>query len=88
MTDPASRTLLYLSSSIIVVAMITMAGLGIEEPVSLGRRNGIVAMISLFACGFSTGWGPVPYVITTEVSSLRLRDHTSRIGFTVNVVTK
>jgi putative effector of murein hydrolase LrgA (UPF0299 family) len=88
MTDSASRNLLYLSSSATVVAMIIMAGLGIEEAVSLGLRNGIVGMISLFACGFSTGWGPVPYVITTEVSSLRLRDHTSKIGFTVNVVTK
>lgn len=68
--------------------MMTMGGLGIETPVSLPRRNGIVAMIAVWACGFSSGWGPMAYVITTEVSAARLRDLTSRLGFAVNVITK
>jgi hypothetical protein len=67
--------------------MMTMAGLGINTPVSLAARNGIVSMLAIWACGFSSGWGPLAYVITSEVASARLRDLTTRVGFGVNVVT-
>lgn len=77
-----------MSSCTMVAAMMTMGGLGLEMPVSVPRKNGIVAMISIFVYGFSMGWAPLSYVITTEVSALRLRDLTARVGFTVNVVIK
>lgn len=77
-----------MSSTTMAAAMMTMGSLGIEEPVSAMRRNGIVAMIAVFVCGFSMGWAPLSYVITTEVSALKLRDMTARIGFTTNVVMK
>lgn len=69
-------------------AMITMGSIGIETPVDDARKKGILAMMAIFACGFSMGWAPLGYVITTEISSLRLRDLTSRVGFTTNVVMK
>ncbi|PKS08488.1 hypothetical protein jhhlp_004872 [Lomentospora prolificans] len=80
------RTLLVMSSITMVAGMMTMGALGLETPVTNARKNGIVAMLSVFVCGFSMGWAPLSYVITTEVSALRLRDLTARVGFTVNVV--
>lgn len=77
-----------MSSAVMASAMITMGSLGIEDPISVGRRNGIIAMIAVFVCGFSMGWAPLSYVITTEVSAPKLRDMTARIGFTTNVVIK
>ena len=77
-----------MSSGVMVAAMMTMGSLGIQQPVSLGRRNGIVGMIAVFACGFSLGWAPMSYVVTTEISALRLRDMTSRVAFTTNVAMK
>ncbi|KAL2866516.1 uncharacterized protein BJX67DRAFT_354996 [Aspergillus lucknowensis] len=58
-----------------------MAALGVEKPIKAPRLTGIVAMIVIFALGFASGWRPLAYVVVTEVTSLRLRDHTSRLGF-------
>lgn len=82
------RTLLFMSACTMAAAMMTMGALGLEMPVSVPRKNGIVAMITVFVCGFSMGWGPLTYVLTTELSALRLRDLTARVGFTLNVITK
>lgn len=68
--------------------LITMAGLGIVQPVDEQKTKGIVAMLIIFGVGFATGWGPLTYVVSAEVSSLRLRDLTTRLGFTVNVCFK
>jgi hypothetical protein len=67
--------------------MIAMGALGIQEPVSVARRNGIVGTICIFVSGYSMGWAPMTYILTTELSALRLRDLTSRVGFTTNVCT-
>lgn len=79
---------MIMSSVTMVAGMMTMGALGLESPVTTAKKNGIVAMLSVFVCGFSMGWAPLSYVVTTEVSSLRLRDLTARVGFTVNVVIK
>ncbi|KAM0327191.1 hypothetical protein ACHAQA_006324 [Verticillium albo-atrum] len=80
------RTLLMISSVAMMGCLLSMGGLGIEVPVSTSRMKGIMALISLFGVSFSIGWAPLTYVVATEVSALRLRDHTSRVGFTTNVV--
>ncbi|RGP60773.1 hypothetical protein FSPOR_10454 [Fusarium sporotrichioides] len=80
------RVLLIASSCTMFAAMITMGGLGIESPVDEARKTGVISMMAIFACGFSLGWAPLVYVVTTEVSALRLRDLTSRVGFTTNVI--
>lgn len=71
-----------------LAGLITMACLGIEQPVNEQKTKGIVAMLILFGVGFATGWGPLTYLVTTEVTSMRLRDLTTRLGFTVNVCFK
>jgi hypothetical protein len=65
-----------------------MAGLGLKEPVSVSKEKGIVALIIIFSSGFSSGWGPLTYVVVTEITSPRLRDHASRLGFATNVCLK
>ncbi|KAF4983403.1 hypothetical protein FZEAL_1132 [Fusarium zealandicum] len=79
------RILMIMSSCTMFAAMTTMGGLGLEDPVADDRKKGVLAMMAIFACGFSMGWAPLSYVVTTEVSALRLRDLTSRVGFTANV---
>ncbi|CEN59436.1 hypothetical protein ASPCAL01886 [Aspergillus calidoustus] len=79
------RKLLLFSSCVLIAGLITMASLGVEEPITTPRMKGVVAMIVVFGCGFACGWGPLTYVVVTEVTSLRLRDHTSRLGFAINV---
>ncbi|KAH6652562.1 general substrate transporter [Truncatella angustata] len=80
------RSLLMLSSVAMLGCLFAMGGLGVQSPVSTERKRGIVGMLSLFGVSFATGWGPLTYVVATEVSALRLRDQTARLGFGVNVV--
>lgn len=65
-----------------------MGGLGTASPVTSEMKIGIVSMIAVMAFGFSIGWGPLTYVVSTELPALRLRDKTLRVGFVVNVVLK
>ncbi|KAH7201531.1 hypothetical protein DER44DRAFT_812272 [Fusarium oxysporum] len=86
-TDIIGRRVLMMASSITMfVAMMTMGGLGIVSPVDDSRKKGVISMMAVFASGFGMGWAPLVYVVTTELSALRLRDLTSRVGFTTNVI--
>ncbi|KAJ9416909.1 RGT2-sensor of high external glucose concentration [Fusarium oxysporum] len=86
-TDIVGRRVLMMASSITMfVAMMTMGGLGIVSPVDDSRKKGVISMMAVFASGFGMGWAPLVYVVTTELSALRLRDLTSRVGFTTNVI--
>ncbi|KAK7432538.1 hypothetical protein QQZ08_000745 [Neonectria magnoliae] len=80
------RILMMLSSFVMAAAMMIMGGMGISSPVTTPRKNGIIAMMAIFPFGFAIGWAPLGYVVTTEISALRLRDLTSHVGFTVNVI--
>lgn len=80
--------MLMLSSLFMCTALVTMGGLGVQEPVSTERMKGVIGLMIVFGCSFSLGWAPLTYVVATEVIALRLRDLTSRLGFTVNVVFK
>lgn len=64
----------------------TMGGLGLANPITRSDKIGIISMLGLMGVGFSLGWAPLTYVVTTELPALRLRDHTLRLGFVVNVV--
>ncbi|KAM0257773.1 hypothetical protein ACHAPA_011569 [Fusarium lateritium] len=86
-TDIVGRRVLMMASSVTMfAAMMTMGGLGIVSPVDDSRKKGVISMMAVFASGFAMGWAPLVYVVTTEISALRLRDLTSRVGFTTNVI--
>ncbi|KAL5337947.1 major facilitator superfamily domain-containing protein [Aspergillus crustosus] len=79
------RKLLMVPSVIMMSGLLVMGGLGVDEPVTTPRMKGVIALMVIFGVGFATGWGPLTYVVVTEVTSLRLRDYTSRVGFATNV---
>ncbi|KAL1801703.1 hypothetical protein ACET3X_002045 [Alternaria dauci] len=81
----SSQPMLLAGAAIQTVALMTMGGLGTTSNVTDGHKIGIIAMLGLMTAGFGVGWAPLCYVVTTELPALKLRDHTLRLGFFVNV---
>jgi sugar porter (SP) family MFS transporter len=81
------KPLLLAGAALQFCGLITMGSLGVRSNPSFKEKTGIVAMLSVFGCGFSLGWAPLAYVVTTELPSLHLRDHSQRVASLVNVVT-
>ncbi|KAI9050374.1 hypothetical protein LZ554_005539 [Drepanopeziza brunnea f. sp. 'monogermtubi'] len=81
------RPLLFIGASVQIAAILTEGALGTVAHVTAGHKIGIVSMLVVFSAGFVLAWAPLTYVVTTEVSSLRLRDATQRTASLVNVVT-
>ncbi|KAL1610692.1 hypothetical protein SLS60_002362 [Paraconiothyrium brasiliense] len=87
LTDKVGRRpLLLLGAAIQTAALMTMGGLGTPNKIDYSSKVGIVAMIAVMAVGFGIGWAPLTYVVTSELPAIKLRDHTLRLGFFVNVV--
>lgn len=82
------RIMLLISSFCMCAVLMTLGGLGVESPVDRGRMKGIVGVMCLFGPSFALGWGPMTMVVATEVTSLRLRDKTARLGFFINTLAK
>jgi MFS family permease len=82
------RPMLLAGAAVQTIALMIMGGLGTTPNVSDGQKIGIVAMLALMTAGFSIGWAPLCYVVTTELPALKLRDDTLRLGFFFNVCLK
>ncbi|KAF2170476.1 hypothetical protein M409DRAFT_64209 [Zasmidium cellare ATCC 36951] len=80
------RPFLSAGTLIQAAALFAMAGLGASSTLTDSIKIGIVAVISVSAFGFSIAWGPVTYIVTTELMSVRLRDVTSRVAFLVGFI--
>ncbi|KAJ0345066.1 hypothetical protein KNSL1_008767 [Colletotrichum chrysophilum] len=79
------RKILLLGSFIQAAALFTMAGLGVHTPIPTSYKSGMVGMLLLFGSGFGLGWGPLTYVVVTEIPALRLRDRSQRASSLVNI---
>ncbi|KAL2879605.1 hypothetical protein SGCOL_005216 [Colletotrichum sp. CLE4] len=79
------RKILLVGATVQAVALYTMAGLGVPKPVPNANKSGMVGMLLLFGAGFGLGWGPLTYVVVTEVPALRLRDRSQRVSSLVNI---
>ena len=77
--------MLLISALVQACALFTMAGLGLENPVSFEHKSGEVAMLVVFSAGFLWAWGPLTYVVTTELPALRLRDRSQRVASIMNI---
>jgi hypothetical protein len=87
--DKVGRRVMLMTSSVCMGAVVlTLGCLGIESPVSKPKMKGIVGVMCLFGPSFALGWGPMTMVVATEVTSLRLRDKTARLGFFINTLSK
>lgn len=67
-------------------ALFAMGGLGLGNTKSYSHKAGEVAMLSVFGAAFSFAWGPLTYVVTTELPALRLRDRSQRVASIMNIL--
>jgi SP family sugar:H+ symporter-like MFS transporter len=82
------RTLLLTGASVQLIALLCMGGLGTDPNPSYSIKSAIIAMLYLMSAGFSVGWAPLTYVVTTEIPALKLRDKTQRVASLVNIATQ
>jgi SP family sugar:H+ symporter-like MFS transporter len=68
-----------------MVAIMIVGALGTIDNPGPQVKIAIVAMVTVFGCGFIFAWAPLTYVVTTEVPALRLRDLSQRTASIVNV---
>ncbi|KAJ8111606.1 hypothetical protein OPT61_g5840 [Boeremia exigua] len=79
------RPLLLAGSAIQTCGLLTMGALGTPNTITYPLKIGIVSMLAVMIVGFGIGWAPLTYVVTAELPAIKLRDHTLRLGFFVNV---
>jgi SP family sugar:H+ symporter-like MFS transporter len=84
--DAGPRPLLLIGAFIQFAAIMSVGGLGLIDDPSANVKVAIVALVTVFGCGFIFAWAPLTYVVTTEVPPLRLRDISQRTGSAVNVL--
>jgi MFS family permease len=86
LSDKIGRRKLFIAGAgIQAVALFTMGGLGVASPVTLSESTAIAAMMAIFGAGFGLGWGPLTYVVITELPALSLRDHSQRVSSLTNI---
>lgn len=56
--------------------------------VSASIQIALITFIILFSQSFCIGWAPLSYLVSAEIPSQLLRDHTTRIGFTIGIITQ
>lgn len=81
------RYMLLTGSTIQVAALFAMGGLGLAGSSTYSHKAGEVAMLSVFGAAFSFAWGPMTYIVTTELPALRLRDRSQRVASLTNIIT-
>lgn len=79
--------MLMTGSVVQAAALFAMGGLGLRNTGSYSHKAGEAAMLSVFGAAFSFAWGPLNYVVTTELPALRLRDRSQRVASIVNILT-
>ncbi|KAJ5975134.1 hypothetical protein N7481_008841 [Penicillium waksmanii] len=86
LSDKVGRRKLFIAGAgIQAVALFTMGGLGTASPVTFSESTAIAAMMAIFGAGFGLGWGPLTYVVITELPALSLRDHSQRVSSLTNI---
>ncbi|KAJ5886241.1 uncharacterized protein N7473_008915 [Penicillium subrubescens] len=86
LNDKIGRRKLFIAGGIIqFAALLTMGGLGTANPVTRQESSAIASMVAIFGVGFGLGWGPLTYVVVTELPALSLRDHSQRVSFLTNI---
>lgn len=84
--DKIGRRKLFIVGGVVqVAALLTMGGLGTAHPVTRQESTAIASMVAIFGVGFGLGWGPLTYVVVTELPALSLRDHSQRVSFLTNI---
>ncbi|TPX09098.1 uncharacterized protein E0L32_001639 [Thyridium curvatum] len=80
------KPLLYTGTAIQTVAYLVMGVLGCFAPTK-ELKLGIVSLLAIASAAFALGLATLIYVMSTEIPTPRLRDHTVRVGFITKVAT-
>ncbi|KAH8702070.1 putative sugar transporter [Talaromyces proteolyticus] len=81
------RPILLLGSTLQILWLFTMAGIGLHHHPSLVQKQVVIAATALSSASLCFSWDPMNYIITTELPASRLRDKTQRIASIVNILT-
>lgn len=72
-----------------LAGMLILGGIGTTGwPLEPRFQAVTIVMLCLITAGFSIGFAPLANVVTTEITSLHLRDMTQRIACCMNVIAK
>ncbi|ROW08386.1 hypothetical protein VMCG_03098 [Cytospora schulzeri] len=86
LTDVTGRVpLMFAGATIQTCGLFTMGALGTVSNPSMAVKEGITAMVTVFAVGFQLGWAPLSHVVAAEIPTTRLRDSTYAIGAIFNI---
>lgn len=75
-----------IGSSIQIIALFIMGGLGTISNPGMTVNRVVTATVTIFMAGFSLGWAPLSHVVAAEIPSSRLRDQTYVLGSAFNIV--
>ncbi|KAH8891232.1 general substrate transporter [Thozetella sp. PMI_491] len=88
MADKVGRKpLLYAGTIVQAASLFAMAIMSCISPSTTELKLAIVSMLALASCAFTLGLATLIYVMSTEIPSDHLRDHTVRVGFITKVAT-
>lgn len=82
------RPLLLTSAATQAVCLFVIGSIGSSKRETPVEQRAMLAFIILFAVSYCAGWGPLSYVVSAETPCQAMRDKTTRIGFTVAIVTQ
>ncbi|OZJ01990.1 hypothetical protein BZG36_04686 [Bifiguratus adelaidae] len=68
-----------------IASLLTMGSLGTIADKSVVVKQAIVSMVLVYSFGYSVGWAPLTYVLSTELPSPALREDTLRVAYTVKI---
>ncbi|KIX06960.1 uncharacterized protein Z518_04936 [Rhinocladiella mackenziei CBS 650.93] len=82
------RIMLLIGASIQCAALMIMGALGTVHNPGHDIKSGIIAMMIIFASGYSLGWAPIVHTLSAELPSSKLRDMTYRTASVLNICTQ
>ncbi|OJJ43541.1 hypothetical protein ASPZODRAFT_154425 [Penicilliopsis zonata CBS 506.65] len=78
------RTMLLWGGAVQTISIFLVAIIGTALPNSVAAGRCLVAFCCLYGFAFSWAWGPVAWVVTSEISSNALRSKTQSVATTTN----
>ncbi|KAI5780986.1 general substrate transporter [Geopyxis carbonaria] len=80
------RPLLLAGSAVMFAGHIAVGICGLHAGASVAAQRGIVAFVLIYIFGFAFSWGPLAWVITSEIATNSLRERTQALGGASNIL--